>query len=61
MALWNVPPQEYKESLYSVAAFLKSGILHPKVGDVLPLSDAEKAHEQILSNKAKGKIVLTIN
>jgi NADPH:quinone reductase-like Zn-dependent oxidoreductase len=61
MALWNAPPQEYKESIYSVAAFLKSGILHPKVGAVFPLSEAERAHEQILSNKAKGKMVLSIN
>jgi NADPH:quinone reductase len=61
MALWNAPSQEYKESLYGVAAFLKSGILHPKVGDVFTLRDADKAHEQILSNKAKGKMILNIN
>ncbi|MBU8878350.1 NADPH:quinone reductase [Bacillus sp. FJAT-29790] len=61
MALWNAPPKEYNESLNGVAAFLQSGILHPNVGDELPLSDAEKAHAQILSKKAKGKMVLNID
>jgi NADPH:quinone reductase len=60
MALWNAPPNEYHESLKGVAAFLKAGILKPIVGDEMPLSDAVKAHEQILSKKARGKMVLTI-
>ncbi|OLS39946.1 NADPH:quinone reductase [Bacillus sp. MRMR6] len=60
MALWNAPAHEYKESLEGVASFLKAGMLKPIVGDELPLSDAEKAHEQILSKKAKGKMVLSI-
>jgi NADPH:quinone reductase len=60
MALWNAPAHEYNASLEGVAAFLKAGILKPIVGDELPLSDAVKAHEQILSKKARGKMVLTI-
>jgi NADPH:quinone reductase len=60
MALWNAPAHEYNESLEGVAAFLKASILKPIVGDELPLSDAEKALEQILSKKAKGKMILTI-
>ncbi len=61
LALWNALPHEYNESLYGVEALLQSGILHPVVGEELTLDNAEKAHQQILSRKANGKIVLTIN
>ena len=60
LALWNALPDEYQESLHAIEAFLESGILHPVIGDVLALEDAEKAHEQIINNKASGKIVLSI-
>jgi len=60
LALWNALPDEYQESLHAIEAFLESGILHPVIGDVLALEDAEKAHEQIIQNKAQGKIVLSI-
>ncbi|WP_289139365.1 NADPH:quinone reductase [uncultured Brevibacillus sp.] len=60
LALWNALPDEYQESLYAIEAFLESGILHPVIGDVLALENAEKAHEQIINNKASGKIVLSI-
>ncbi|MGG1663613.1 NADPH:quinone reductase [Brevibacillus sp. NRS-1366] len=61
LALWNALPDEYKESLHAVEAFLESGILHPEIGDVLALEDAGKAHEQLLNNKAHGKIILSID
>ncbi|MFP3390189.1 NADPH:quinone reductase [Brevibacillus sp. SIMBA_040] len=60
LALWNALPDEYQECLHAIEAFLESGILHPVIGDVLALEDAEKAHEQIIHNKAQGKIVLSI-
>jgi NADPH:quinone reductase len=60
MALWNAPPSEYRESLQAVEAFLESGVFHPEVGDVLDLEDAAKAHAQILSKNAHGKMVLSI-
>lgn len=60
LALWNALPKEYQESLHAIEAFLESGILHPVIGDVLALEDAEKAHERIIHNKASGKIVLSI-
>jgi len=59
LALWNALPDEYQESLHAIEAFLESGILHPVIGDVLALEDAEKAHEQIIHNKAQGKIILS--
>ncbi|WP_312107928.1 NADPH:quinone reductase [Brevibacillus reuszeri] len=60
LALWNVLPAEYEESLQAVEAFLQSGLLHPEIGEVLPLEDANKAHEQIIENKARGKIILSV-
>lgn len=60
LALWNALPDEYQESLHAIEAFLESGILHPVIKGVLALEDAEKAHEQIIHNKAQGKIVLSI-
>ncbi|MBX4262912.1 NADPH:quinone reductase [Clostridium estertheticum] len=61
MAILNVHPDEYKESLYAVSAFLQSGILHPEVGEEFSLADAAKAHKQIISKKAHGKMILSID
>lgn len=61
LALWNVRPKEYNESLYAVEALLKSGLLKPKMGDVFNLEHAKLAHEQIMSKKSPGKIVLSID
>lgn len=61
MALWNALPDEYDASLHAVEAFLESGILRPIVGDEFTLGDAEKVHAQILTKKAQGKMVLTID
>lgn len=61
LALWNALPDEYEESLHALEAFLQSGILHPEIGDILALEDAKKAHEQITNNKARGKIILSID
>ncbi|EPY04687.1 quinone oxidoreductase [Paenibacillus alvei TS-15] len=61
LALWNALSDEYEESLHALEAFLQSGILHPEIGDILALEDAKKAHEQITNNKARGKIILSID
>ena len=60
MNLFNAREDEYNESLQGVAAFLKIGLIKPVVGDRLPLSEAKKAHEQILTKKSRGKMILTI-
>lgn len=60
MAVWNAPINEYNESLIAVEAALKNGGLQPFVGTILPLEEAAQAHIQILSSKAKGKMVLKI-
>ncbi len=61
MALWNAPPKEYKESLYGISAFLKSGVVVPIVGDKFKLEEAYKTHELILTKKGHGKMVLLID
>ncbi|MGW9102966.1 NADPH:quinone reductase [Priestia megaterium] len=60
MAVWNAPLDEYNESLVAVEAVLNNGGLQPLVGTKLPLEKAAKAHSQILSSKAKGKMILEI-
>lgn len=60
MALWNAPNYEYNESLRAIGAFLKSGVLRPKIGGEYKLEDARKAHENIMGKNALGKIVLNI-
>lgn len=60
MAIWNAPVEEYYQSLAAVEASLKNGGLQPFVGTILPLEEAAKAQAQILSSKAKGKMVLEI-
>jgi len=60
MAVWNAPLDEFNESLIAVEAALKNGGLQPFVGTILPLAKAAKAQAQILSEKAKGKMVLEI-
>jgi NADPH:quinone reductase-like Zn-dependent oxidoreductase len=46
--------------LVQLAALADSGVLKPKVSQVLPLSDAPKAHELSQKGKSKGKIVLQV-
>ncbi|WHY88162.1 NADPH:quinone reductase [Neobacillus novalis] len=60
MAVWNAPLDEFNESLIAVEAALNNGGLQPFVGTILPLEEAAKAHIQILSSNAKGKMVLEI-
>ncbi|SOC16688.1 NADPH:quinone reductase-like Zn-dependent oxidoreductase [Ureibacillus xyleni] len=60
-AIFNIPKKEYEECLIGVSALLKSGVLIPQVGNRLPLSEAKQAHIDILTKKAKGKMVLLID
>jgi len=46
--------------LASLAVLVDQGIVKPKIGQVLPLSDAPKAHELSQKGDSKGKIVLQV-
>jgi len=61
MTLWNTPEKEYNESLYGITAFLQTGVLQPQIGKEFSLQNAKEAHQYIMNQNAKGKIILTMN
>jgi NADPH:quinone reductase len=58
MTLFNTTPQELASIHAALGAGLEAGTLRPFVGRELPLSEAARAHEEVLRPGAYGKIVL---
>ena len=58
MTLFNASPQESAGIHAALGAGLEAGTLRPVVGRELPLSEAARAHEEVLKPGAYGKIVL---
>lgn len=58
MVLFNASPQELASVHAAVVAGLEAGTLRPVVGRELPLTEAARAHEEVLKPGAYGKIVL---
>jgi NADPH2:quinone reductase len=58
MTLFNTTPQELAGIHAALGAGLEAGTLRPVVGRELPLSEAARAHEEVLKPGAYGKIVL---
>lgn len=58
MALWNTTPAAWARTYKALEAGLEAGFLTPLVSTELPLVEAPRAHELILSPGARGKIVL---
>ncbi len=56
--LWAATAAESAEIHAAVAAGLENGTLRPIVGKELPLEDAPRAHREVMSSGAYGKIVL---
>ena len=56
--LWAATAAESAEIHAAIAAGLENGTLRPIVGKELPLKDAPKAHQEVLTPGAFGKIVL---
>jgi len=56
--LWGATAAESAEIHAAVAAGLENGTLRPIVGKELPLEDAPRAHREVMSSGAYGKIVL---
>ncbi len=56
--LWGATPAESAEIHAAVAAGLENGTLRPIVGKEIPLEDAPRAHREVMSSGAYGKIVL---
>ncbi|MHC5074083.1 MAG: NADPH:quinone reductase [Planctomycetota bacterium] len=59
MILMNAGIEKLSEIYKKINEGLESGSLKPVVGTALPLSDAVKAHHQVIEQSAYGKIVLT--
>ena len=57
-ALWGITEAEEQEIHPGLIAGLESGTLRPIVGKELPLTEAARAHKEILEPGAFGKIVL---
>jgi NADPH2:quinone reductase len=58
MALWNTTAADWVRAYAAIEAGLEAGFLTPLVSTELPLAEAARAHELILSPGARGKIVL---
>jgi NADPH2:quinone reductase len=56
--LWAITPAEEADIHAGLIAGLENGTLRPVVGKELPLSQAARAHKEILEPGAAGKIVL---
>jgi len=59
MALFNASKEDFTEIHKAIFRGLDSGFLKPVVGKTFDLSDAPKAHHEVIESKAFGKIVLT--
>jgi len=57
-ALWIITEAEEKEIHAGMLAGLENGTLRPVIGKEIPLSEAPRAHKEILEPGAYGKIVL---
>jgi len=60
ITLFSATPEERAEIYHRISGGLQSGVLHPVIGQSFPLQDAARAHEQIMTSSARGKIVLTM-
>jgi len=57
-AVWGLTEAEEKEIHAGILAGLENGTLRPVIGKEIPLSEAPRAHKEILQPGAYGKIVL---
>jgi NADPH2:quinone reductase len=58
MSLFNAPQSDRDQIHTAIFEGLSKGFLSPVVRESIPLSDAPRAHREIIDNKAFGKIVL---
>lgn len=58
LTLWTATDEELRRAYAGLTEGLANGTLSPVIGAELPLSDAAKAHRQVLEPGAHGKIVL---
>ena len=58
MSLWNAKPDELRAIYTDITAGLEQGVLVPVIGQELPLAEASRAHDLVVTPGAYGKTVL---
>jgi NADPH2:quinone reductase len=58
LTLWNVSPEELALIHQDLGRGLEEGVLVPVVGQEVPLAEAPRAHDAVMSRGAYGKVVL---
>jgi NADPH2:quinone reductase len=58
MTLWNTSEEDLSRIHAALVAALETGVVRPVIGKELPLSEAARAHEEIMQPGSYGKIVL---
>ena len=58
MTLWNLSDADRARIYAALDAVLETGVARPVIGKELPLSEAARAHEEVLQPGSYGKIVL---
>jgi NADPH:quinone reductase len=56
--LWAVQPAELAEIHAGLFAGMENGTLRPVIGKKLPLAEAARAHKEVMTPGASGKVVL---
>jgi NADPH2:quinone reductase len=56
--LWGISEADEADVHAGIFAGLENGSLRPVVGKELPLSDAVRAHKEIMETGAQGKMIL---
>jgi len=59
LSLFNTPPAQLAEIHQAIYQGVSEGYLNPVIGKTFPLSEAARAHREVIESKAAGKIVLT--
>jgi NADPH2:quinone reductase len=60
ITLFSATPADRAEIYGGITSGLENRSLNPVIGHAFPLSDAARAHEQIMTSAARGKIVLSM-
>ncbi|KAA0213692.1 MAG: NADPH:quinone reductase [Leptolyngbya sp. PLA3] len=60
MALFNASREELLECASGVEGGLRAGWLRPVVQEVMPLRDAPRAHEWVMTDGKRGSVVLSV-
>ena len=58
LSLWNATVEELGEIYRDLVRGLEQGVLVPVVGQEVPLDEAPRAHDAVMTSRAYGKVVL---